>query len=83
MDILNLNKGRIVIKLIYITHNAFSTLTIRSENHRSKLSSIPRRRNLVVQQGRQEIRIIFTGDLSREISSRELELVTFGCVGGE
>lgn len=52
-------------------------------NISSKLSSITRRRNLVIQQRCQEIRIVFTGDLSREISSRKLELVTLGCVGGE
>lgn len=65
------------------TRYAFSTLTINHPASKSKLSSISRRRNLIVQQRRQEIRIVFTGNLSRKVSSGELVFVALGCLGGK
>lgn len=46
--------------------------------HRSQLSSGSRRRNLVVEQTGQEIRIVLARDLGREIPRGQLELVSLG-----
>ena len=44
---------------------------------------VTRRRNLIIKQTRQEIRIILAGNLACEVPCRELELVALGPLGGE